>query len=128
MTMIGAKEFGRIWRNRFLAGVEPRAVEAVLNSRFFDSSTALRAIRHTPTQPKSVNTSTIFQMDLEVLNIWSTTMAPSSIGRAKKMSVIRLSTASTQPPKKPATAPIRVPTITTSSVESTPTDSEVRVP
>ena len=30
------------------------------------------------TQPKSVNTSTIFQMDLEVLNIWSTTMAPSS--------------------------------------------------
>ena len=55
-------------------------------------------------------------------------MAPSSIGSAKKMSVMRLSTASIQPPKKPATAPIRVPTITTSSVESTPTDSEVRVP
>ena len=40
MTMIGAREFGRIWRNRFLAGVEPRAVEAVLNSRFFDTAYA----------------------------------------------------------------------------------------
>ena len=70
----------------------------------------------------------IFQMELLVLNIWSTTMAPSRIGSARKISVSRLSTASTHPPKKPAIAPISVPSSTTSSVANTPTLNEVRVP
>ena len=70
----------------------------------------------------------IFQMESLVLNICSTTMAPSRIGNARKISVRRLSTASTQPPKKPATAPISVPSSTTSNVANTPTLKEVRVP
>lgn len=61
MTMIGASELGRMWRNRLRIGVEPNAVEAVLNSRFFDESTAPRAMRAVETQPKSASTSTTFK-------------------------------------------------------------------
>ena len=41
---------------------------------------------------------------------------------------MRLSSASTQPPQKPAMAPMSVPMHTTMIVVSRPTDSEVRVP
>ena len=44
------------------------------------------------------------------------------------MSMMRLSSASTQPPQKPAMAPMSVPMHTTMIVVSRPTDSEVRVP
>ena len=128
MTMIGATEFGRIWRNRLRIGVEPSAVEAVLNSRFFELNTAPRAIRAVETHPNNASTSTTFQIDELVRNICSTTMAPSSIGMARKMSTRRLSTASTHPPKKPAMAPMSVPTATTMIVVSTPTLIEVRAP
>ena len=47
-----------------------------MNSRFLASITAPRAIRATEVQPNSVITRMIFQMELLVLNIWSTTMAP----------------------------------------------------
>ena len=127
-TMIGAKEFGRMWRNRLRHGVEPSAVEAVLNSRFLASITAPRAIRATDVQPNNVMTRIIFQMEPLVLNICSTTMAPSKIGKARKISVKRLRMPSTQPPKKPLNAPISVPNSTTSTVANTPTLSEVRVP
>ena len=127
-TMIGAREFGRMWRNRLRIGVEPNAVDAVLNSRFFDSSTAPRAMRAVPTQPNRARTRTTFQMESLVRNICRTTIAPSSIGNAMKISTMRLRIASTQPPKKPAMAPISVPTSTTNSVDRMPTLSEVRVP
>ena len=128
MTMIGANELGMICLMRLRHGVEPKAMDAVLNSRFFASMTAPRAMRAVDTQPKSVMTSTSFQMEVLVLNICSTTMAPSRIGSARKISVRRLSTASTQPPKKPASAPMNAPRTTTRIVDSRPTLSEVRVP
>ena len=127
-TMIGAKEFGIICLKRFRIGLDPKAVEAVLNSRFFDSITALLAIRATLTQPNRTITRIIFHIDFVVLNIWRTTIAPRSIGKAKKMSVMRLRTASTQPPKKPAIAPIKEPTKTTKAVAIMPIVTEVRVP
>ena len=55
-------------------------------------------------------------------------MASSRVGKAIMMSVKRMSSVSTQPPKKPASAPTRVPMATASKLASTPTIRLTRAP
>ena len=55
-------------------------------------------------------------------------MAPSRNGMAKKMSVIRETTASIQPPKKPARVPMTTPTLSVTMVVATPTRIDARAP
>ena len=49
-------------------------------------------------------------------------------GNAIVMSTARMNTASTQPPKKPAAAPMMVPMITDDTITTAATGSEVRAP
>ena len=51
-----------------------------------------------------------------------------SFGKARKMSVVRISTASTQPPAEPATGPTSSPTGAASTATSTTTNSVMREP
>ena len=62
------------------------------------------------------------------LNICMKTIAASSRGTAKKMSVTREITASIQPPRKPAMEPRVAPIKTTQIVVRTPTETEARAP
>ena len=79
-------------------------------------------------QPKIASTTTPVRIVRCSLNTCMTTMAASTSGTAKKMSVMRERIVSTQPPKNPAKAPKVVPMSTTARVVSTPTDTEARAP
>ena len=66
-------------------------------------------------------------------NAWSgmtptSASANSSIGKARKTSIVRLIRVSTQPPKYPATTPATVPITTASSVAKNAMSSEIRAP
>ena len=98
------------------------------NSSFLMETTAPRVMRAMETQPKRPSTKTTVTMVRCSLNICMTTMAASTSGIAKKMSVMRERTESIQPPKKPAIAPIIEPSTTTSSVVRTPTATDARAP
>ena len=55
-------------------------------------------------------------------------IAKTSSGNARKTSIIRLITESTQPPKNPATVPSVVPMTTESRVARNAISSEIRAP
>ena len=78
--------------------------------------------------PKTDRTRTTVRIEERPLNICMTTIAARTKGTAKKMSVMRASRESAQPPKKPASAPTTTPRTRTRRVVSTPTVTEARAP
>ena len=97
-TMIGAAAFGRMCCSKILLFDAPRAFAAITYSSFFTLITAPRVMRAMEVQPKMPSTSTTVTMVRCSLNICITTMAASTSGMAKKMSVMRDSTESRKPP------------------------------
>ena len=99
-TMIGASAFGRTWRMRAPNFETPSERAAVTKSALRTSITAPRVMRAICGQPKTTRDDTRSRRVLFARNIGSCiiTIAPRISGRAKKMSLMRARTASTQPP------------------------------
>jgi len=96
-TITGARQFGRIWRQRMRDWLMPSATHACTNSRrrkLKHWARTSRAIDGHETMPIA---STVVRID--GLKIVTSTITKMKFGMVWKTSVKRISTSSTQPPR-----------------------------
>src|ERR1051326_2871624 len=126
-TTIGAAALGRTWRKITRPGSAPSARAAATNSRSRTLNTSARTSRLVPNHPVSPISSTSTASG--TCSHSATTISSMNIrGMASPTSTSRISVASTQRRKYPATPPTPTPVVTATSIARAPMPSEIRAP